>query len=249
MTGRLFIVGLGPGEARLRTHEADEALAKAQDLFGYYPYLDRLETRAGQIKHPSDNREEIDRAREALLTVAQGRCVAIVSGGDAGVFAMAAAVFEAIDAGPPSWRELEIEVIPGVSAMHAAAARLGAPLGNDFCAISLSTNLKPWALIEKRLQHAAEGDFVIALYNPASIARPDQIYQAFEHLSRYLPADRLVCLAKNIGREKEECIISTLSEVEIKEINMSTLVLIGSSGTRIIPKTKGNWVYTSRGAK
>jgi precorrin-3B C17-methyltransferase len=162
---------------------------------------------------------------------------------------MAAAVFEAIETGSPSWRELEIEVIPGVSAMHAAAARLGAPLGNDFCAISLSTNLKPWTLIEKRLQHAVEGDFVIALYNPASIARPDQIYQAFDLLKRLLPSDRLICLAKNIGRDKEECIISTLKEVEIKEINMSTLVLIGSSGTRIIPRAKGGWIYTSRGAK
>ena len=248
-SGRLFIVGLGPGHARLRTHEADEALAKAQDIFGYYPYLDRIYLHPGQIKQPSDNREELDRAREALLKVVEGRSVAIVSGGDAGVFAMAAAVFEAIESGAPSWRELEIEVIPGVSAMHAAAARLGAPLGNDFCAISLSTNLKPWTLIEKRLQHAVEGDFVIALYNPASMARPDQIYQAFDLLNRLLPADRLVCLAKNIGRDNEECIISKLSEVEIKQINMSTLVLIGSSGTRSIPCAKGSWIYTSRGAK
>ena len=248
-SGRLFIVGLGPGHARLRTHEADEALAKAQDIFGYYPYLDRIDARPGQIKHPSDNREELDRAREALLKVVEGKSVAIVSGGDAGVFAMAAAVFEAIESGAPSWRELEIEVIPGVSAMLAAAARLGAPLGNDFCAISLSTNLKPWTLIEKRLQHAVEGDFVIALYNPASMARPDQIYQAFDLLNRLLPADRLVCLAKNIGRDNEECIISKLSEVEIKQINMSTLVLIGSSGTRSIPRAKGIWIYTSRGAK
>ena len=248
-SGRLFIVGLGPGHARLRTHEADEALAEAQDIFGYYPYLDRIDARPGQIKHPSDNREELDRAREALLKVVEGRSVAIVSGGDAGVFAMAAAVFEAIESGAPSWRELEIEVVPGVSAMHAAAARLGAPLGNDFCAISLSTNLKPWTLIEKRLQHAVEGDFVIALYNPASMARPDQIYQAFDLLNRLLPEDRLVCLAKNIGRDNEECIISKLSEVEIKQINMSTLVLIGSSGTRSIPRAKGSWIYTTRGAK
>ncbi|MBM3575840.1 MAG: precorrin-3B C(17)-methyltransferase [Alphaproteobacteria bacterium] len=247
--GRLFIIGLGPGHARLRTHEADAALAKAQDIFGYYPYLDRIDARPGQIKHPSDNREELDRAKEALVKVVEGRNVAIVSGGDAGVFAMAAAVFEAIESGAPSWRELEIEVIPGVSAMHAAAGRLGAPLGNDFCAISLSTNLKPWTLIEKRLQHAVEGDFVIALYNPASMARPDEIYQAFDLLTRLLPADRLVCLAKNIGRDSEECIISKLSEVEIKQINMSTLVLIGSSGTRSIPHAKGSWIYTSRGAK
>lgn len=247
--GRLFIIGLGPGHARLRTHEADAALARAQDIFGYYPYLDRIDARPGQIKHPSDNREELDRAKEALVKVVEGRNVAIVSGGDAGVFAMAAAVFEAIESGAPSWRELEIEVIPGVSAMHAAAGRLGAPLGNDFCAISLSTNLKPWTLIEKRLQHAVEGDFVIALYNPASMARPDEIYQAFDLLNRLLPADRLVCLAKNIGRDSEECIISKLSEVEIKQINMSTLVLIGSSGTRSIPHAKGSWIYTSRGAK
>lgn len=250
MTGRLFIIGLGPGDARLRTHEADAALEKAQDIFGYSHYVDRIDARPEQTKHPSDNREELDRAREALLRVAEGKSVAIVSGGDAGVFAMAAAVFEAIENGPTSWRDLEIEVIPGVSAMHAAAARLGAPLGNDFCAISLSTNLKPWTLIEKRLQHAVGGDFVITLYNPASIARPEQIYQAFDLLRGLLPPDRLVCLAKNIGRDKEECIISTLSEIEIKQINMSTLVLIGSSGTRMIPRSQTpNWIYTSRGAK
>jgi precorrin-3B C17-methyltransferase len=249
VSGRLYIVGLGPGDARWRTQEAEEALAEAQDLIGYAPYVARAPHREGQTRIASDNRVEIDRAREALERAAAGRVVAVVSGGDPGVFAMAAAVFEAVDHGPPAWRALDIRVVPGVSAMQAAAARLGAPLGHDFCAISLSDNLKPWSLIEKRLEHAARGDFVIALYNPASRARPTRIAEAFALLRRHLPGETFVSLAKSVGREGEEIILSRLDQVDPTQVDMSTLVVIGASGTRRIARDGArDWVYTSRKA-
>jgi precorrin-3B C17-methyltransferase len=249
VSGSLYIVGLGPGDARWRTQEAEEALAEAQDLIGYAPYVARAPHREGQTRIASDNRVEIDRAREALERAAAGRVVAVVSGGDPGVFAMAAAVFEAVDHGPPAWRALDIRVVPGVSAMQAAAARLGAPLGHDFCAISLSDNLKPWSLIEKRLEHAARGDFVIALYNPASRARPTRIAEAFALLRRHLPGETFVSLAKSVGREGEEIILSRLDQVDPTQVDMSTLVVIGASGTRRIARDGArDWVYTSRKA-
>lgn len=250
MSGCLYIVGLGPADEKWLTLEAQEALAQAQDIIGYDPYVARVPMRPGQTRLASDNRVEIDRAREALARTAQGRVVAVVSGGDPGVFAMAAAVFEAVDHGPKEWRALDIRVLPGVSAMQAAAARLGAPLGHDFCAISLSDNLKPWSVIEKRLEHAARGDFVIALYNPASRARPTHIIDAFALLRRLLPGETLVSFAKAVGREKEEIILTRLDEADTSLIDMSTLVVIGASGTkRIAREGARDWVYTSRKAE
>ncbi len=247
--GRLVVVGLGPADARWLTSEAQEALADAQEIVGYAPYVARIPERAGQTRLASDNRVEIDRAKEALARVEQGRFVAVVSGGDPGVFAMAAAVFEAVDEGPRAWRDLDIRVLPGVSAMQAAAARLGAPLGHDFCAISLSDNLKPWEVIEKRLTHAAQGDFVIALYNPASRARPTRIVDAFALLRRHLPGETFVGLAKSVGRAQEEFVLSTLDEVDAAFVDMSTLVIIGARGTKRIARNDGrDWVYTSRKA-
>ena len=155
MSGKLWIVGLGPGDEAMQTPQAGQALAQATDLVGYVTYVDRVPQKPGQIRHASDNREELDRARLALTLAAQGRAVAVVSSGDAGVFAMASAVFEAIDKGAPEWRALEVEVVAGISAMFAAAARLGAFLGHDFCALSLSDNLKPWPLVLRRLRAAA----------------------------------------------------------------------------------------------
>ena len=183
MSGRVAVVGLGPGPAAWMTPEASAAIEAASDVVGYEPYVERLLLRPDQRAHASDNRVELDRARLALTLAAQGHAVAVVSGGDPGVFAMAAAMFEAIEE-RPEWRALDVVVAPGVSAMQAAAARLGAPLGHDFCAISLSDNLKPWAIVERRLKAAAEGDFVIALYNPASKARPKRIVEAFDLSAR-----------------------------------------------------------------
>jgi precorrin-3B C17-methyltransferase len=247
MTGSLSIVGLGPGPAGWIAPEATAALEAASDVVGYQPYLDRITPRPGQRHHGSDNRVELGRAREALAMAADGRRVAVVSGGDPGVFAMAAAVFEAIEAGDRAWRALEITVIPGISAMQAAAARLGAPLGHDFCAISLSDNLKPWAVVERRLRAAAEADFVIALYNPASKARPEQIHRAFGLLRDCKAAGTPVAFARAVGRQNERIILTTLRDADPSTADMSTLVLIGSSDTRFIERPGGPpWILTPR---
>jgi len=245
--GSLAIVGLGPGPAKWLAPEASAALEAASDIVGYQPYLDRIPQRPGQQRHGSDNRVEIRRARDAVAMAAQGGRVAVVSGGDPGVFAMAAAVFEAIEAGEPAWRALDITVVPGISAMQAAAARLGAPLGHDFCAISLSDNLKPWDIVQRRLRAAAEADFVIALFNPASKARPETIHLAFKLLRGCKAATTPVAFARAIGREDERIVLITLGDAEPSIADMSTLVLIGSSETRFIERPGGPpWLLTPR---
>lgn len=250
MSGRLAIVGIGPGPARWVTPEAAAEIAEASDLVGYAPYLARLTTRTDQVVHASDNRVEIDRARAALGLVAAGRRVAIVSGGDPGIFAMAAAVFEAVEHGEAAWRALDIVVVPGVSAMQAAAARLGAPLGHDFCAISLSDNLKPWALVERRLRAAAAGDFVIALYNPASAARPDRIFEAFAVLRAEKATATPVAFARAIGRADERVTVTALGDADPSLADMSTLVLVGSSETRLVARPDAPpYLYTPRRAE
>jgi len=247
--GRLLIVGLGPGACEWVTPEATQALAEANDLVGYAPYLARLPERPGQTRHASDNREELARASQALSLAASGRKVAVVSGGDPGVFAMAAAVFEALEAGEPAWRGLEVKVIPGITAMQAAAARLGAPLGHDFCAISLSDNLKSWTVVEKRLAAAADADFVIALYNPASKSRSQGIHDAFACLRARKPPATPVMFARAVGRPDEELTITSLAEADPGNADMATLVIIGSSATRVVvrPGSMRGFVYTPRG--
>jgi precorrin-3B C17-methyltransferase len=247
MSGRLVIVGMGPGAAALTTPQAADALAAATDIVGYGPYVDRVPLREGQVRHASDNREEIDRARHALRLAAEGRSVAVVSSGDAGVFAMASAVFEAIEGGDPAWRGIEVEVIPGISAMFAVAARIGAPLGHDFCAISLSDNLKPWETVVTRLTAAASAGFVIALYNPASKARPWLLGEAFAILRRVLPGDTLVIFATAASRPEERIDVVTLDEADPARADMRTLVMIGSAATRRIERDgAAPWVYTPR---
>jgi precorrin-3B C17-methyltransferase len=247
MTGWLAIAGLGPGAAQLVTPEVTAALAEATDLIGYGPYVARVPPREGLTRHGSDNREELDRASLALRLAAQGKRVVVVSSGDPGVFAMAAAVFEAVEAGEPSWRDIDIKVLPGISAMFAAAARIGAPLGHDFCAINLSDNLKPWDLIERRLRLAAQADFVIALYNPLSSARPWQLGRAFELLREELPDTVPVVFASAVSDAREAIEIATLHEAVASRADMRTLVLIGSSQTRLIARADGQaFVYTPR---
>jgi precorrin-3B C17-methyltransferase len=249
MNGHLAIVGLGPGAPELQTPAAGDALRAATDLVGYGPYLARVPWSEGQARHPSDNREEMARARLALRLAADGRRVAVVSSGDAGVFAMASAVFEAIDHGDAAWRDLDVEVVPGVSAMFAAAARVGAPLGHDFCAISLSDNLKPWQTVARRLCAAAEAGFVIALYNPLSRARPWQLGAVFELLRPILPGSTAVMFATAISRPDEMIVVSTLAEADPRRADMRTLVLIGSAATRRIERSDGGvWLYSPRGA-
>jgi precorrin-3B C17-methyltransferase len=241
-----MIVGLGPGPAEWITPEASAAVAAASDVVGYAPYVARLALRPGQRAHASDNRVEMDRARFALTLATEGCEVAVVSGGDPGVFAMAAAVFEAIEDNR-QWLKLDIRVAPGVTAMQAAAARLGAPLGHDFCAISLSDNLKPWAIVERRLRAAAEGDFVIALYNPASQARPTRITEGFALLRTMKAPTTPVAFARAVGRADETLIMTTLGDADVGFVDMATLVIIGSSETRFIARDGAPpWMLTPR---
>jgi precorrin-3B C17-methyltransferase len=205
-----------------------------------------LVLRTDQCAHSSDNRVEMERARLALKLAAEGRAVVVVSGGDPGVFAMAAALFEAIEE-DPRWLKLEIAVSPGVTAMQAAAARLGAPLGHDFCAISLSDNLKPWPIVERRLRAACEGDFVIALYNPASQARPTRIVEAFDLMRQVKAAATPVAFARAVGRADEKLTLATLGEADPSVADMATLVIIGSSETRFIARDGAPaWMLTPR---
>jgi precorrin-3B C17-methyltransferase len=249
VSGRLAVVGLGPGDVRWLTPQADAALAAADALFGYGPYLDRAPVRDGQSRHPSDNRQEAPRARAALERAAAGTNVALVSGGDPGVFAMAAAVCEQIESGPAAWRGLDVEIVPGITAMLAVAARVGAPLGHDFCALSLSDNLKPWSVIERRLDAAAQAGFVIALYNPISRARPWQLTTALERLRRYLPATTPTVFGRAVGRADETVAVTTLQAADPAGADMATLVIVGSAETRLVPRPgHAPLVYTPRSA-
>jgi precorrin-3B C17-methyltransferase len=248
VSGALTIVGLGPGSPDLVTPAASRALAEATDLVGYGPYLDRIpEIRPDQTRHPSDNRVELDRARLALMLAERGRRVAVVSGGDPGVFAMAAAVFEAIEKGKLAWRDLDVRVEPGVTAMLAAAAMVGAPLGGDFCAISLSDNLKSWATIERRLKATAEADFVIALYNAASKARPHQLNRAFDVLRTLKGGETVALFVRAAGTAEAKVTITTLAEADAGSADMRTLIIVGASSTRLIGRgNRSPWVYTPR---
>jgi precorrin-3B C17-methyltransferase len=249
MSGKLAVVGLGPGDARYLTRDALEALDEADALYGYGPYLDRVAAKPGQARYPSDNREEGARARAALAHAARGAKVAVVSGGDPGVFAMAASVCEEMAAGPPEWRALDLRIVPGVTAMLAVASRAGAPLGHDFCALSLSDNLKPWETIERRLAAAADAGFVIALYNPVSQARPWQLAHAFALLSRQLPDTTPVIFGRAVGRADEGLIVATLAEASTVAADMATLIIVGSRDTRIVTRPgRPPLVYTPRAA-
>lgn len=250
MSGRLVVIGTGPGNPGQTTPEAVEAISAGQVFFGYGPYLDRLTLRADQRRVASDNREEIDRSRAALEAAAGGASVCVVSGGDPGVFAMAAAICEAIEDGPATWRSLDVVILPGVTAMLAVAARAGAPLGHDFCAISLSDNLKPWDLIERRLRLVAEAGLVIALYNPISRARPWQLPAAFRVLREVLPVSVPVIFGRAIGRPDERYAVVPLAEAEQHPADMATCVIIGSPDTRVIERPgRDALVYSPRSAR
>ncbi|EGK90542.1 precorrin-3B C(17)-methyltransferase [Microcoleus vaginatus PCC 9802] len=247
--GQLAIVGTGPGGAAWMSPEVKEILREATDWVGYKFYLDLAGTlREGQKRHDSDNREEIDRARFALDLAASGQSVAVVSSGDPGIFAMAAAVFEAIDFdAKPEWQGIDIRVAPGISAMQAAAAAIGAPLGHDFCVISLSDILKPWEVIEQRIAAAAIADFALAFYNPISKQRIWQLSRAIEILLQSRDANTPVILGRNLGRPGQSVRVCTLGEFQPEDADMRTLVIVGSSQTRIIPRKYGDvWVYTPR---
>ena len=241
MSGWITVAGLGPGSDAMVTPEVAAALDQATDVIGYIPYVARVAARPGLTLHASDNRVELDRARHALSLAAQGGRVVIVSSGDPGVFAMASALFEALEAdgGDP-----DIRILPGITAMLAAAARAGAPLGHDFCAINLSDNLKPMALIEHRLRHAARGDFAMAFYNPRSASRPAGFARVLEVLREECEPERLMIFARAVTTPDEALRVVTLAEATPDMADMRTVVLVGNRATRRV----GRWVYTPRGA-
>ena len=248
MTGWIVVAGLGPGADALVTPEVSDALAQATDVIGYIPYVARVAQRPGLMLHASDNRVEIERAVLALSLAAQGRRVAVVSSGDPGVFAMASALFEAMEAGPQDWRDLDVRVLPGITAMLAAAARAGAPLGHDFCAINLSDNLKPWPLIERRLRLAAQADFAMAFYNPRSRSRPEGFGRALTILREECDEDRLILFARAVSTPEETLRIVPLSEATAQMADMRTMVIVGSSRTRLISRSGPPILYTPRSA-
>lgn len=241
ISGWLCIAGLGPGDEHLVTPEVSAALAEATDVVGYIPYVARIAPREGLTLHPSDNRVELDRARAALAMAAAGRKVVVVSSGDPGVFAMAAAVFEALE-GQPAWQALDIRVLPGITAMLAAAAKAGAPLGHDFCAINLSDNLKPAALIEARVRAAAAADFALAFYNPRSSSRPATFGRILEVLRQECEPERLVIFARAVSTPEEAIHTVALRDATPAMADMRTVVIVGNAATRRV----GRFVYTPR---
>ncbi|TXI05667.1 MAG: precorrin-3B C(17)-methyltransferase [Pseudomonas monteilii] len=247
--GRLAVIGLGPGAAELMVPAVKAELARAEDVLGYETYVRMAGPfRDDQVLHCTDNREEMQRARHAFELAAQGRSVVVVSSGDPGVFAMAAAVLEALHASTdPAWHRVDLEILPGVSASLATAAQAGAPLGHDFCVMSLSDNLKPWSIIEKRLDLAAQADLVLAFYNPISKARPHQLGVALEVVRRHREGNTPVVLGRDIGRPGQTLKVVTLAELLPEMVDMRTMVLVGSSTTCVFPRLSGGaWAYTPR---
>jgi precorrin-3B C17-methyltransferase len=234
--------------AQWLTPEADAALAAADDVVGYGPYVARVPERRGQRRHPSDNRVEAQRARHALELAAAGARVAVVSSGDPGIFAMASAVLEALDGSDAELAGVDVRVVPGLSAMQAAAARVGAPLGHDFCVLSLSDQLKPWEIVERRLDAAGAADLVLALYNPASRTRREQLARAIEVLRRHRAPETPVVVARAVGADDETVAVTTLAGVDLEAVDMRTLLIVGSSATRVIAGGDGAAprVYTPR---
>ena len=246
--GKLAIIGTGPGASQWMSPQVKEILASATDLVGYKTYINLIGHLAeGKRVHESDNRVEAERAYQALDLAASGKYVAVVSSGDPGIYAMAAAVFEVLDQyHKPEWQTIDIQIAPGISAMQAAAATIGAPLGHDFCVISLSDILKPWEIIAQRITAAAISDFVIAFYNPVSKERTWQLAAAKKILMEHRQPHTPVVLGRNLGRKGEEVKVITLEELEPTLADMRTVIIIGSSHTRQIQQDNNTWVYTSR---
>lgn len=241
--GTVHVVGLGPGPAQWLTPEATAVLDEVGHVVGYAPYVDRVPQRPGLTRHPSGNTVEIERARVALDLARAGEDVAVVSGGDAGVFGMASAVMEAIDSDHAAYGQVPIHVVPGVTAAQAAAALVGAPLGADFAVLSLSDRLKPWPILERRLRAVAEADLVLAIYNPRSRSRPHQLYAAREVLLSVKDPQTVVVVARNVGRPGQHATVTTLGDLEPDSVDMSCLLIVGSSATRV---TRGGRVWTPR---
>lgn len=249
LRGRLAVIGLGPGAAELMVPAVKAELARCTDVLGYETYVRMAGPfRDDQVQHCTDNREEMQRARHAFELAAQGRSVVVVSSGDPGVFAMAAAVIEALhESDDPAWHQVDLQILPGVSASLATAAQAGAPLGHDFCVMSLSDNLKPWSIIEKRLDLASQADLALAFYNPISRSRPWQLGRALEIVALHRTPQTPVVLGRDIGRPGQTLRVTTLGQLTPEQVDMRTMVLIGSSTTCTFPRAGGGeWVYTPR---
>ena len=254
MNKKLYVIGTGPGAADLVTPRAIAAIKSSSDLVAYSLYLDLLgDICCGKIHHELPLGQEIGRARLALDLAASGKTTSLVSSGDIGIYAMATLVFELLDQqlqnkeNNPEWMEVDIEVVPGISAMQAGAASVGAILGHDFCTVSLSDLLTPWQTIEKRLHACGQGDFVVSFYNPRSIKRDWQINTARDILLEYRPENTPVLLGRQLSREDESVRMITLAALDAKDVDMFTLVSVGNSETRHIKTDKREWIYTPRG--
>ncbi|QBX56925.1 precorrin-2 C(20)-methyltransferase [Nocardioides seonyuensis] len=233
----LLVVGLGPGPDGWLTPEVSAALAEVDHVVGYAPYVNRVPQREGLTRHASGNTVELDRAAFALDLARRGQKVAVVSGGDPGVFGMAAAVFEAAE--DPAYADVRVRVLPGVSAVQAVAARAGAPVGADFAVMSLSDRLKPWEVVEKRLRAVAEADLVLAIYNPASRSRTEQVATARQVLLEHKSPETVVVVGRDVGRAEEALTVSTLGELDPITIDMKCLLIVGASSTRV--SSAGVW--------
>jgi cobalt-precorrin 5A hydrolase / precorrin-3B C17-methyltransferase len=247
--GKLTVIGTGPGSKQWMSPEVRDTIRAATDLVGYQTYIDLIgDLAVGKVCHASDNRVELDRSRLALDLAAMGKNVVVVSSGDPGIYAMASAVFEVLEReAKPEWQSVDLQIAPGISAMQAAAAAIGAPLGHDFCAISLSDLLKPWEIVERRIAAAAEADFAMAFYNPVSSQRSWQLAAAKEILLKFRAPTTPVILARNLGRTGQKVQVITLGDLTPESADMRTVILIGSSQTRVIPRADGgSWVYTPR---
>ncbi|TCO44615.1 precorrin-2 C20-methyltransferase/precorrin-3B C17-methyltransferase [Kribbella antiqua] len=242
--GSVTVVGLGPAGPEWMTPEVRAAIATADDLIGYGPYVDRLPDRARQRKHGSDNRVESERAAFALDLARKGSQVVVVSSGDPGVFAMASAVTEV--ASEPEYADIAVRVLPGMTAAQAVASRVGAPLGHDYCVLSLSDRLKPWEVIAERLTAAAQADLAIAIYNPASKSRTWQVAATRDLLLEHRSPETPVVIGRDVGGAAESITVTTLSEIDPAQVDMRCLLLIGSSQTRTMPRPAGPLVFTPR---
>ena len=227
----LLVLGLGPGPDGWLTPEVERALREVDHVVGYAPYVHRVPQRAGLTRHASGNGVEIDRARAALDLARSGERVAVVSGGDAGVFGMATAVLEAAE--DPAYDGVPVRVLPGLSAVQAVAARAGAPIGGDFAVLSLSDRLKPWSVVERRLRALAEADLVVAIYNPASRSRTEQVVRAQKTLLEHRAPDTVVVVGRDVGRAEESLVVTTLAELDADSVDMKCLLIVGASSTRV----------------
>ncbi|WP_280364821.1 precorrin-2 C(20)-methyltransferase [Nocardia wallacei] len=243
-SGEVVVVGLGPGAAEWTTPEVTEALAQATDLVGYTTYIDRVPVRPGQRRHASDNRVESERAAMALDLAARGGRVAVVSSGDPGVFAMAAAVVE--ESADPRWRGVRVRVLPGMTAAGAVASRVGAPLGHDFAMISLSDRLKPWEVVAQRISAVAAADMALAVYNPASTQRTWQVAAMRDLLLEHRKPDTPVIVGRDVGGPAESVRVVPLADLDPAQVDMRTLLIVGASTTTAFDTPTGTRVYTSR---